>query len=231
MAEVAKLSGDKAYEALYSRIMGGEIKPGERVREAGVAKEFGLSRTPVREVLQRLESEGLLMHQPHRGMVVKQLDHQAVTELYLMREVLEATAASMAAQHASDAEVAALQDILEEQRKQYATREVGDDDKGCRNESDDSAAANLNKMFHKMLVRSAHNRYLFDMAQTLSIELALLGRTTLSLSGRLEESLLEHQAILDAITARDSEKAKLAATAHIQSAHKSRLRVLFEDEA
>jgi len=212
------LSADAAYAALHERITNGVIKPGERIREVAIVEEFGLSRTPVREALQRLESEGLLEHLPHRGMVVKQLDHQAVTELYLMREVLEGTAAGMAAKHASDAEIASLYDMLEEQTIQHRER------------PDSVEAAQLNKIFHKALYRGAHNRYLFSMLQMLTIDLALLGRTTLSLDGRVSKSVKEHRLILDAIAAHDPEAASEAARAHIHAAHKARLRVLFEDD-
>jgi len=217
-ASTKKLSANSAYESLHARIIEGKIKPGERIREAAIVEEFGLSRTPVREALQRLESAGLLEHVPHCGMVVKQLDHQAVTELYLMREVLESTAARMAAKHASDAEIAALYDMLDEQERQYKER------------PNNIEAARLNKVFHVALYRGAHNRYLYDMLQTLSIDLALLGRTTLSLKDRVGESVTEHRQILDAIAAHNPEEAADAAKAHIHSAHKARLRVLFEDE-
>ena len=218
MVSKKKLSADGAFEVLKTRILDGQIGPGERIREAAIAEEFSLSRTPVREALQRLENAGLLEHLPHKGMAVKQLDHQAVTELYLMREVLEATAARMAARHASDAEIAALYDLLDEQETQH------------KEKPDDREAARLNKVFHVALYRGAHNRYLFDMLQTLSIDLALLGRTTLSLKDRVVASVEEHRRILDAIAAHKPDEASEAAKAHIHAAHKARLRVLFEDE-
>ena len=92
--------GEYAYERLRTHIREGALPPGTRVREAEVAGQLGISRTPVREALRRLEADGFLTFEPHRGMVVVQLDHQSVMELYAMREALEGTAAGLAAQHA-----------------------------------------------------------------------------------------------------------------------------------
>ena len=211
----AALSGDDAYRHLLTAIVEGRIKPGDRVREAAVASETKLSRTPVREALRRLESEGLLVHTPHRGMVVNRLDHREITELYLIREVLEGTAAALAARHASDAEISALRDMLETQ----ATRDAAPED-----------YARWNKFFHRALYRGAHNRYLVQMLDSLATSMSLLGRTTLSLPGRPSVALEEHTRIVEAIAAHDPEAAEAAARSHIHEAHKARLRVLFEDD-
>jgi len=210
-----KLTAEEAFLELHNRIINGDIKPGERIRESAVAEEFGLSRTPVRESLRRLESSGLLIHQAHKGVVVRQLDHQEVVELYLMREVLEGTAAALAARHASDAEIAALYDLLEEQEISI---------------KDPLRGAKINKLFHKALYCGAHNRFLLEMLNSLSLSMALLGRTTLSLRNRAEEALAEHRAILDAVKARDPIEAEKCARRHIHAAHKARLRILFEDD-
>ena len=209
-----RLTADRAYRALHDRIAEGKIAPGDRLREAVLAEEFGLSRTPVREALRRLESDGLLVHEPHRGMVVRTLDHQAVTELYLMREVLEGTAAALAARHASDAEIDTLQGMVEAQ-------------KGIDGGAE---ASRLNKLFHRALYRGAHNRYLIDMLDGLTASMTLLGRTTLSLPDRVHRAQDEHGTIVDALRAHDPEAAERAARAHIQAAHRARLRIMFEDE-
>ncbi|MEM8794970.1 MAG: GntR family transcriptional regulator [Pseudomonadota bacterium] len=215
----APLTADIVYKVLHKRISDGEVKPGERLREAAIAEEFQLSRTPVREALRRLETEGLVIHQPHKGMVVRKLDHRAVTELYLMREVLEGTAAGLASRHASDAEIETLFAMVSEQE---ATHGDGT--------GDGREAARLNKNFHRALYLGAHNRYLMQMLDGLSTSMALLGRTTLSLPERQQKAVEEHRAIIEAIAARDPESAEKAARLHIHEAHKARLRILFEDE-
>lgn len=210
-----KLTADETFHELHKRITDGKIKPGERIRESVIAEEFGLSRTPVREALRRLESSGLLIHQAHKGAVVRQLDHHEVTELYLMREVLEGTAAGLAAQHASKAEIASLYDLLEEQQ---------------RYEKDPIKSAKINKLFHKAIHLGAHNRYLLDMLSSMSLSMALLGKTTLGIKKRCSEASSEHRLIIDAIKARDSVAAEKFAKQHIHAAHKARLRLLFEDD-
>jgi DNA-binding GntR family transcriptional regulator len=95
------LANTSAYALVFARACC------RRMREAEVAGQLGISRTPVREALRRLEADGFLTFEPHRGMVVVQLDHQSVMELYAMREALEGTA-----QHACEAEIANLCDML-----------------------------------------------------------------------------------------------------------------------
>ena len=211
-----RLGADGAADRVRERIQSGALRPGERIREEALAAELGLSRTPVREALRRLEAEGYLAHQPHRGVVVRELDHQAVTELYLMREVLEGTAAAQAARHASDAEVATLAEMLDE---------------GARAADDSARSAHLNRLFHRALYRGAHNRYLMAMLNGLDVSMTLLGRTTLALPGRGAEAIAEHRAIVERIAAHDPAGAEAAARAHIHAAHRARLRVMFEDEA
>jgi DNA-binding GntR family transcriptional regulator len=211
---VTKPSAEEVYRLLQARIVDGLLCPGERMREVAIAEDLGISRTPVREALRRLESDGLLTYRPHRGMVIRRLDHQAVTELYAMREILEGAAAGLAARHASDAEIAALCDLIEEQAAgRLANVE----------------AARLNKLFHQALYRSARNQYLIRTLDSLAVAMSLLGRTTLSLKNRQEEAVVEHRAIVEAIDAHDAEAAERAARRHIHAAHKARLRVMFED--
>ncbi|HYD66895.1 GntR family transcriptional regulator [Azospirillum sp.] len=209
-------SGERAYRRIHEAIQGGQLKPGARVREAEIAGWLGLSRTPVREALGRLESQGLLVHEPRRGLIVAELDHQMVTELYLMREVLEGTAAALAARHASDAEIAALRDMVAF-------------DRGIT--GNPVRLAQNNRLFHDALYRGSHNRYLLRTCNGLRESLALLGPTTLALHGRPDTALDEHEAIVDAIERHDPKAAEEAARAHIRNAHRARLRVMFESDA
>ena len=114
-------SADAVHRYILDRINEGTLKPGNRVRESTLAERTGLSRTPAREAMQRLENEGLLTHAAHHGMAVRTLDHQEVTEFYLIRGLLEGTAASLAARHASDAEIDALRVMLLVQSTNDAT--------------------------------------------------------------------------------------------------------------
>src|SRR5262245_32812822 len=104
------------YDSLRDAISDGRIAPGERVREEEVARNLGVSRTPVREALQRLQQRGLLVLGVGRGLIVAHLSQQQVVELYAMREILEGSAARFAATHATAAEIAMLYQLQEQLR-------------------------------------------------------------------------------------------------------------------
>ena len=208
-------SGEDAYVALYEAMLSGELKPGDRIREAEVAKMLGMSRTPVREAMRQLETQGLLSHQPRKGVTIRKLDHSAITELYLVRVTLEGMAAAEAARHASDAEIEALQDMVASDAMVQA---------------DPVRLSRANRVFHQTIYRAAHNRFLLDMLASLEVTMSLLGKTTLSLPDRPAPALEEHRRIVAAIAERAPDDAEAAAKQHIQSAHRARLRLLFENE-
>lgn len=196
------------FEALQAEILEGAIRPGDRLKEADLATRFGLSRTPVREALRRLETRGLLVHQPHKGMVVAELEPSAIGELYVMREMLDGAAAALAAQHATETEIRAMEDQV-------------DRDRAIEHHPDHLAASN--RAFHAAIYRAAHNRFLVKSSDALAEALALLGPTTLSAEGRASRSIEEHAAIVAAIRARAPEDADAAARHHIRNAFRTRL--------
>ena len=196
------------FETLQKQILEGDLQPGDRLKEADLAERFGISRTPVREALRRLETRGLLAHEPFRGMVVAQLEDSAVSELYVMREILDGAAASLAAQHASESEINAMEQQV-------------DRDRSIAHNAQKLALSN--RSFHVAIYRAAHNRFLVKSADALAEALALLGPTTLSIAGRGAKSIDEHAAIVAAIKSRDSEAAGNAARNHIRSAFNARL--------
>lgn len=205
---------ERAFRSLLDAIQKGELKPGARMREVDLAGSLGISRTPVREALGRLISEGLVVNDKVRGMIVAELDHGEVNELYAMREVLEGTAARFAAQHASEVEISILLELVERDR-QLTSEQPAD------------LVAN-NRLFHDTLYRAAHNRYLVKTLNTLRETMALLGQTTLMQIGRSEKAIDEHAAIVRAIQNRDPEAADNAAREHIRAAHRTRLKLMFE---
>src|SRR5262249_59008431 len=101
---------ESAYLSLRQAIHSGRFRPGDRIREAEIALWLGISRTPVRDALQRLEGDGLVTAAPRRGLVVTQIEPGQVAELYAVREVLEGLAGRLAAQPASAAGVDAAHD-------------------------------------------------------------------------------------------------------------------------
>jgi DNA-binding GntR family transcriptional regulator len=210
-AQTGRSSGTEAYDLLLSDIEEGELAPGTRLRELALAARFGLSRTPVREALKRLELQGLVVHEPHHGAVVASLDYAQIVELYLMREMLEGTAARLAAQHATNVEIDVLRKMVEDDR---------------RLAGDGRLLARTNRQFHKQIRDTARNRFLSQALETLRISLALLAGTTLGEPGRGATAVDEHADIVAHIAHRDPDGAERAARAHIQSAFRTRIQLL-----
>ncbi|MBW6398437.1 GntR family transcriptional regulator [Roseomonas sp. HJA6] len=199
--------GLEAYSRIRAAIRDGTLAPGERLTETDLAGRFGVSRTPVRQAIARLEAEGLLTHEPRRGVTVTRPDHQQVVELYVMREVLEGAAARLAAQHASDTEIAAMAEIVEREPGVFA---------------DATALAAENQRLHGLLYLAAHNRYLLRSLELLGATMSLLP-TLLTRGGRAEQAHAEHRAILEAVRQRDGDAAEAAARRHARAAQKHRL--------
>lgn len=209
------LLGDAAYEAVRQAIVANELQPGDRVSEYKVAEWLGISRTPAREGLRRLENEGLLTQHPRRGLVVSSIDEDAVPELYALRELLEGGAAAMAARHATENEIETLRMLL-------------DAEKGMADDPEEMYAHN--RAFHERLYRASHNRFLLKFllltADTLS---AYRTVTSLVFKERRDEVLREHQELVDAIANRDEAAAQEIAVRHVQHALRARMRVRRSD--
>lgn len=205
---------ETAYARLKAAIQAHEFEPGDRMREADLADWLGISRTPMRDALKQLESEGLLEAAPRRGLVVATLDQQRVTEIYALRDVLEGLAARLAARQASNAEIAALHRNLERQ----ADTTVDQVD----------VLSRLNHQFHGTIYRASRNRYLVAALEALETPLALLQGTTYSGTDRPGEAFSQHRALVDAIEARQDDVAETIARDHIRAAERVRLLMLAE---
>jgi DNA-binding GntR family transcriptional regulator len=199
---------DQAYDALVAAIRNGRHRPGDRLREEELAADLDMSRTPVREALGRLATRGLVEARAGRGLVVTTLSAQAVLELYAMREVLEGTAARLAAQQATDIEIEALTLLADDFGKAKGSP---------------AAFAQANRVFHARLYDAARNRFLLQALNDLQDAIALLPRTTFAIAGRSAAAVEEHAAIVDAMRARNPDKAEATARAHIRAALKARL--------
>lgn len=202
------------YQKMREAIEQGALKPGQRIMEIEVAEWLNVSRTPVREALRRLESDGMLTVEPRTGLVVASLSRQAMLELYAMREVLEGTAARLCARHASDVEIMELEELLErEKRLQGRFEEL----------------ARHNRSFHEAVHRGAHNRYLEKSLSAVNDSMWLLGKSQMLLPHRASAALTEHGNLLAAIRKRDPDAAEEAARRHIRAAQKERLKQLFPE--
>jgi DNA-binding GntR family transcriptional regulator len=198
---------DFVYASLRDAISEGRIACGERVREEEIARNLGVSRTPVREALQRLQERGLLVFGAGRGLVVAELSQQQVVELYSMREILEGSAARFAAQHATAPEIAMLYRIQQELNA------------GAQ---EPALVVTLNRRFHRAIYEAAHNRYLMQTLGNLHDSFALLHSNTSRLTRRRRESDQEHRKIIGAIEKHDPDLAEKAAREHILQAQRAR---------
>ena len=209
MSVGSKPSHKDAYNLILEAIDTGLFKPGDRLVESDLAERFKVSRTPIREALQRLETQSLLARDG-RSLIVSTLDHNQKTELYAVRTELEGLAARLAARHATIEEVRVLGDLVVSDRDLLG---------------DPSALSWANRRFHKQIHLASHNRYLVQQLDLVHRSMALMATTSLAVEGRSETALDEHQAIVDAIAQRDEERAFAALRDHISGAFVTRLRL------
>lgn len=209
-AETDTRQGRDAYARLVADIRAGLLRPGDRLTETDLADRLGISRTPVREAIRQLESDGLVTHVPRVGVTVRRLDYAEITELYEMRAVLEGTAARFAARAASEVELSELGAITAEMRKA----------------PDAATLYDANRQFHTVLLNAARNRFLVKAVEAVQKTLLILGPSTMEESARAAEAIAEHDRIIAALHARDGAAAEAAMRAHIEAAHRARLRQL-----
>jgi len=198
-----------AYDLVLEAIDRGEFRPGARLVESELAERFGVSRTPIREALQRLEAQSVLARDG-RSLVVSSLDHDQLGELYVVRAELEGLAARLAAQHAAPEEIRLLQDMVRQDRDL-----VGEP----------ASLARANRRFHRQVHLASHNRYLIQQLDMVHRSMALLATTSLAAEGRSVRAIGEHDAIVRAIEARDGATAEAAIRSHISEAFATRLKI------
>lgn len=202
--------GENVYQRLIEEIRSGALAPGARLRETELADRLGVSRTPIREAIRQLENDGLVSHLPRVGAAVRSLDYAEVMELYDMRAVLEGTAARMAARAATDLELAELASLNAEMTGAVTAQR----------------AAELNAQFHLTLLDAARNRYLTRAMLGLRRTLIILGPSTLADAARAQDAQAEHGRLLAALQRRDPLAAEAEMRAHIEGAHRMRMRQL-----
>lgn len=208
-----KSGGETAYSAVIEALRSGALHPGDRLREEDIAARFGLSRTPVREALRRLEAEGIVQHRPRQGAVIRRLSQGELVELYEMRIVLERTAAEMAAKHGSAAEF----DTLEALNARIAAER-----------GNPAQAAAINQSFHANIYLAGRNQFLVEAARGLNNALLLMGPTTFTDAARIDTVVAQHDAIISALKAGDVAASGEAAAAHLETSLRQRLKALAE---
>lgn len=206
-----KADASAIYAELRADILRGDLTAGEPVREVAIAGRFGVSRTPVREALRRLEHDRILVPSA-RGLVVRAVEADEVIQIYNVRIMLEGECAAEAAGSRTEANLLRLESLVERDRS--------------LDDPDDATRAATNTEFHEAIWTATHNPVLQDLLHRLTVHLVRTPHSTLSVTGRWEEALGEHSAIVDAIRDRDGGTARHLASAHMSRAREIRLDLL-----
>lgn len=208
----------KTYDALKDLILTGQLKPAERISESRVAERLGVSRTPMREALMKLEKEGLVVGQRNVGYSVVDIDLNTVRDLLVVREALDAKAAELACTTATEADLDRLREIIAEMERLHETAKTTPVDAVRQLE--------LGLRIHRVIAEIARNaalcRVIADIYQQLQMAL-LLELMWVDLG---DLALAEHRRIADAICARDVPEAVAAARAHVRSSIENLEKVL-----
>jgi len=189
-------------ETLEQEIVTGQLVPGARLEEMGLADRFGVSRTPVREALNQLASIGLVEIRPRRGAVVASFGLKQMMEMFEVMAELEGMCGQLAARRMSGEDRQKLQDCHEQARSFAATE-------------DHDGYYDANVCFHECIYHGSRNTFLADQTRQLRNRLAPYRRLQLRQRQRLAESFREHGEILDAITAGDEARAKKLLSEHV----------------
>ena len=192
---------DSLLAELGARVASGSYPPGARLDESELAAEFSVSRTPVREVLIALATEGLVELRPRRGAVVPVVPVHRVLEMFEVLAELSALGARLAARRGTPVDIELMRDCL-----------AACADAAARGSADEYAAAN--GAFHKAVRGAGRSSFLGETADALSRRLGPYLRLRMLPRGRVGESLGEHEAMLDAVASGDGELAASIAREH-----------------
>lgn len=195
---------DYAYVRIRDDIVTMAFPPGMALREALLAERYGISKTPIREALVRLDKEGLVEMAKYRGARVRGYSARDIREIYDLRELLEGFCARLAARDIDEADELALERNVASSRERLAGGDV-------------AAVAAAFDEFDEILRRQAEGHRVSVLIQDLAVHLERLGRLTVTVPGRLERSVEQHEAIARAIHCRDEPAAEAACRVHVRS--------------
>lgn len=202
---------NEAFERVFEAIVRGDIEPGQRLREAQIAKEMGISRGVLREAMQRLEARKLVIRTPNIGVQVISLSEADLQELYDVREALEGMAARLAAINMLDSEIGLLTKVIE---KHASTESVKKGKNYFQGDDED---------FHSLIAQGSKNqRLIHALGDEIHHQLRLYRYRSSARPGRTKEALEEHRAVVAAIANRDPDAAEAAMRHHLANARAHR---------
>lgn len=210
---------DLVYHELKQAIVDLRLAPGLALREAALSADLGVSKTPVREALVRLQDDGLVIIEPYRGASVTTYSPDDLVELYELREILEGSCARHAATSMTPADLAEIAEVNRRSRVALRSR------KAQRQET----LTRLFDTFDECLFRQMTNRRVQGLLDNLRCHIVRIGRLTVGIPGRLESSVGQHVEIGDALAARDPAAAEDATRRHIRSVMADQLASLDRD--
>ena len=199
-------------ERLRQRIFAHELTPGTWIDEQKLAEQYGISRTPLREALKVLASEGLVILKPRRGCYVTEISERDLDEVFSIMALLEGECVRIMVERASDAQLDELKALHAELERAAAARDI----KGF---------FEANQAFHRSIQEFADNRWLLQVIEDLRKVIKLSRHHSLFSEGRLAQSLAEHRDILQALLARDAARAETLMRAHILSGRAALARI------
>ncbi len=196
---------DLVLEALREAIMSGSLQPRERLMEIQLAEELGVSRTPVREALRKLELEGFIVMVPRKGAYVSDLSMKDIADVFEIRAALEGLAAALAAERITEEELETMERLLVEKGEAI-------------NQNDIDKLVEVDTKFHETMYKASRNERLSSIISNLREQIQRFRLSSLSVPGRKKDSLDEHRNIVEAIQARDVQLARYLAQEHIENA-------------
>ncbi len=203
---------EMVFESLREAIIQGRLKPGERLMEIQLAEEMGVSRTPVREAIRKLELEGFVVMVPRKGAYVAGISLKDIVDIFEVRAALEGMAAGLAAERITEEEM----DELE--RSLLMINATGEDDL--------AAIVKADAAFHELIYKASRNQRLVQIITHLQEQIQRFRMTSLSQPGRTKIVLDEHKKIVEAISDRNVELAQTLAREHIENAEQILLNAL-----
>lgn len=197
---------EEVAELLRQRIFNRELEPGSWIDELKIAQDYGISRTPMREALKVLATEGLVTMKVRRGAYVTEVSERDLADVYHLLSLLESDAAGVVAQRADDAQMSELKTLHQELEDAARPEQV-----------DRERFFEINERFHMRLLEIADNRWRNQMVADLRKVMKLNRHNSLLKSGRIQESLGEHRAIMAALAARDPQACTQRMQEHFES--------------
>ncbi|MCC7483436.1 MAG: GntR family transcriptional regulator [Burkholderiales bacterium] len=206
-------TADVVYATLRTAISSGVLPEGEQLKEEPLAKALGVSRTPVRESLQRLAVEQFVLRVPSRGVVVCRITSRQITEFYMLRVAVDGIASALAARKRTPVDVARLRWLNARMREAARSGDV-------------AGVTQVNIEFHEAVCRIADNSLLLSFVEQIHVWVRRADYNPFTIPGRPGQGATEHDRIIDAIEAGDHDLAEVLTRQHMQASHALRLRLL-----